>query len=130
MLLPNQPRAPTNIPCHIKDPSAGAKREMAALHVAIKKILEADHPQTVRQVFYQLVTRNLVKKTELEYKLTVIRLLTDMRFSGEVKWAWIVDSSRQGQVTRTFDSVTDALNHTAEHYRRSAMRESDVYIEI
>ena len=31
-------------------------------------ILAADHPQTVRQVFYQLVTRGIIEKTEAEYQ--------------------------------------------------------------
>jgi hypothetical protein len=35
-----------------------------------------DHPQTVGQVFYQLVTRGVIENTEAEYQGTMIRLLT------------------------------------------------------
>ena len=84
----------------------------------------------VRQVFYQLVVRDVIEKTELAYKNTVIRLLTEMRMAGELSFDWIVDESRRTQETVTFDSVTDALNDTAQFYRRSALRESSVYIEI
>src|SRR5262249_3462995 len=87
-------------------------------------------PQTVRQVFYQLVVRGVIEKTEAEYKATVIRLLTEMRLSDDIPFAWITDESRRTRQTRTFDNVTDALNSTAKFYRRSALRESDVYIEI
>jgi hypothetical protein len=103
---------------------------MVEVRAAIIDVLAQDHPQTVRQVFYQLVVRGAVEKTEVEYKSTVIRLLTEMRLSGEVPWSWIVDESRRARGTQTFDSITDALNHTAQYYRRSALRESDVYIEI
>ena len=103
---------------------------MVALRAAIRQILRADHPQTVRQVFYQLVVRGAVQKTETEYTQTVSRLLGEMRLAGELKWSWIVDSSRRTSITQTFDNVGEALEDTARYYRRSALRESDVYIEI
>jgi hypothetical protein len=104
--------------------------DIAAIRAAIIEILADDHPQTVRQVFYQLVTRDVIEKTEKEYQGTVIRLLTEMRLGGAVQWSWIADESRRTSVTQTFDNITDALEDTAKFYRRSAMRESDVYIEI
>lgn len=105
-------------------------REVEAVRAAIKHVLKADHPQTVRQVFYQLVARGVIEKTEKEYKGTVIRLLSEMRLADKISWDWIIDETRRGKITRTFDSVTDALRNTAKFYRRSALRESDVYIEI
>jgi hypothetical protein len=106
------------------------KPEVEAIRAAIYDVLKDDHPQTVRQVFYQLVARDVIEKTENEYKTTVIRLLGEMRLAGRVPWSWIIDETRKGKVTRTFDNVTDALRDTAKFYRRSALRESDVYIEI
>ena len=103
---------------------------MADLRTTIVGILKADHPQTVRQVFYQLVTRGAVEKTEGEYSRTVVRLLSEMRLDGQISWDWITDESRTRQVTRTFDDVADALSYTAQHYRRSALQNSDAYIEI
>jgi hypothetical protein len=116
-------------PCPIKG-SRRTKNEIDAIRTAIKDVLKADHPQTVRQVFYQLVARDVIEKTEPEYKHTVIRLLSEMRLADQIPWDWIVDETRQGKVTQTFDNVTDALHDTAKFYRRSALRESDVYIEI
>jgi hypothetical protein len=111
-------------------PKQRTKADMVGLREAILEILSADHPQTVRQVFYQLVVRGAVKKTETEYGQTVSRLLTEMRLDGELEWTWIVDNSRRTSVTRTFDTVGEALEDSAKFYRRSALRESDVYIEI
>jgi hypothetical protein len=111
-------------------PKQRTKADVAAIRAAIIEILTADHPQTVRQIYYQLVVRGLVQKTEIEYSQTVSRLLTEMRLAGELEWSWIVDNSRRASVTRTFDNVADALNNSARYYRRSALRESDVYIEI
>ena len=36
-------------------------------------MLQADNPMTVRQVFYQLVSRGVIAKTEAEYKQAVVR---------------------------------------------------------
>src|SRR5215472_9164291 len=111
----------------------GARRtrdEVAAVRAAIMDVLKTDRPQTVRQVFYQLVARGVIKKTEGEYKRTVIRLLSEMRLDDQIPWDWIVDESRRTRQTQTFDSVQDALRHTAQYYRRSALRDCDDYIEI
>jgi hypothetical protein len=106
------------------------KAAMADIRNEIKAVLKADHPMTVRQVFYQLVVREVIEKTEQSYKGTVVRLLTEMRMAGEVPFRCIVDESRRTRQTRTFDSIADALNDTAKFYRRSALRESAIYIEI
>jgi hypothetical protein len=103
---------------------------MGDIRAEIKVVLRKDHPMTVRQVFYQLVVRGRIEKTELAYKGTVIRLLTDMRMSEEIPFSWIVDESRRTRQTQTFDNIQDALKQTAEYYRRSALRESGVYIEL
>jgi hypothetical protein len=106
------------------------RAEMAGIRAAIIGLLSADHPQTVRQVFYQLVTRGIIEKTEGEYQRTVIRLLAEMRLNAQVPWSWIVDESRRVRETQTFDSVRDALEDTAASYRRSALRNCQDYIQI
>jgi hypothetical protein len=93
-------------------------------------VVEADPPMTVRQVFYQLVTRGVIEKTEAEYLSTVIRLLTDMRLKGELPYSSIIDESRRRRITQTFDNVQQALDHCAETYRRSALLDCDDYLEI
>jgi hypothetical protein len=49
---------------------------------------------TVRQVFYQMVSRGLIEKTEREYRSTVVRFLTNMGLAHELPFAWIADNSR------------------------------------
>jgi intergrase/recombinase len=64
--------------------SRRTKDDMEAVRAAIGDVLKADHPQTVRQVFYQLVARGIIEKTEAEYKRTVIRLLSEMRLADQI----------------------------------------------
>jgi hypothetical protein len=93
-------------------------------------VIEDDPPMTVRQVFYQLVARGAIEKTELAYQGTVIRLMTEMRLDGSLSYSWVVDESRRVRITETYDSIQDALEQTAQFYRRSALAQAPDYIEI
>jgi hypothetical protein len=106
------------------------KAEIDDIKAAIVAILKADHPMTVRQVFYRLVVQKVIEKTEAEYQGTVIRLLTEMRLNGSIRFNWIVDESRPRTVNRTYDSIADAARDTARFYRRNALRECSDYVEI
>ena len=55
------------------------KAAVGDVRAAIYDVLADANPQTVRQVFYALTVRGVIKKIEGEYKQTVIRLLTEMR---------------------------------------------------
>jgi hypothetical protein len=106
------------------------KAEIDEIKSAIIGVLKADHPMTVRQVFYQLVVRNVIEKTEDQYQGTVIQLLTEMRMAGSVRFNWIVDESRRRIVNRTYNSIADAARDTARFYRRNALHECPDYVEI
>src|SRR6266404_2442703 len=95
----------------------------------IKSVLRNDQPMMVRAGLCQLVARATTEKTEAQYHQTVIRLLTEMRLEGEIRFSWIIDESRRTRETQTFDSVADAVRDTAKFYRRSALRECSDYVE-
>ena len=89
---------------------------MQGVRNAIIAVLKADHPMTVRQVFYQLVVRGVIEKTEEQYQGTVIRLLTEMRMAGSIRFDWIVDESRRRITNRTYNGIADAARDTARFY--------------
>jgi hypothetical protein len=59
------------IPATAEKRSRRTKAEMQDIRDGLFEIVEADQPMSVRQVFYQAVTRSLVDKTELAYKAIV-----------------------------------------------------------
>jgi hypothetical protein len=107
-----------------------SKADIDAIKKAIVDVIRADPPMTVRQVFYQLVARGVIEKTETQYQGTVIRLLTEMRLEGTLRWDWIVDESRRRRITQTYNNVVEALEDTAKFYRRSALKAAPDYLEI
>jgi hypothetical protein len=111
-------------------PTRRTKANITAIRDTIVDVIGGDPPMTVRQVFYQLVTRDVIEKTEAQYQGTVIRLMTEMRLSGDLRFDWVVDESRRVRITQTYDSVADAIDHTARFYRRSALAQSSDCLEI
>ncbi len=104
--------------------------EMDGIRGAILDVLSGYHPMTVRQVFYQLVSRGAVAKTEQEYKGTVVRLLTEMRRARDIPFGWIADNTRWMRKPRTYSSVEDALTQTAQYYRKDYWADLDEYAEV
>jgi hypothetical protein len=129
MTAASKATARVNRACSIKR-SRRTKADIDAVKTTIEAILRDDNPMTVRQVFYQLVARGQIEKTEAEYQQTVIRLLTDMRIDGTISFAWIVDETRRRRQTQTYNNIADAAKDTAQFYRRSALRECEDYLEI
>ena len=103
---------------------------MDAIRAAIYETVEADHPATVRQIFYRLVSTGVIAKTEAEYKGSVCRLLVELREAGRLPYSWIADNTRWMRKPRTFSSLEDALRSTAQHYRRNVWDDLDDYVEI
>ena len=70
-------------------------------------------PMTVRQVFYQATVHGLVEKAESGYA-KVQTDLTVMRRAGDLPYYWLADNTRWQRKPRTFDSVEEALQDTAD----------------
>lgn len=104
--------------------------EIATIKKDIKAVLQDEHPMTVRQVFYQLVSRGTIAKTEKEYKNTVVRLLTNMRLEGEIPFLWIADNTRWMRKPRTYSGLKDLLTTSVATYRKSVWNDVDAYVEI
>ena len=100
------------------------KADISAIRTAIYDVIEDDPPMTVRQVFYQLVARGVIEKTEEQYQGTVIRLMTEMRLDGSLPYSLVVDESRRVRITKTYDSLDDAIEQTANFYSSQRPRAS------
>jgi hypothetical protein len=117
-------------------PSAKPKRfrrtkdAIRTISDAIVELLEADHPQTVRQVFYALTVRGVIAKHETEYHRTVIRLLVKLREDGTIPFGRIADNTRWQRKPATFTGIADALDNFARAYRRDLWAASPVYVEV
>lgn len=107
-----------------------SRADMDRIKEVIRQVLAETQPATVRQTFYQLVSRGVIDKTETEYKSTVVRLLATMRRSGDIPFGWIADNTRWMRKPPSHSSLLDMLTASQRFYRRAMWDDQDVYVEI
>jgi len=84
---------------------------------------------TLRQLYYQLVSRDIIPNCQKEYaKLST--LLKEGRMSGVVDWEAIEDRVRVPFLPYWVDDLKDALSDTVEQYRLDRQAGQPYYIEV
>ncbi len=105
------------------------KLEMEKFLDALVELVRPIQPATVRQVFYAATVKHLVEKMETGCD-AVGRALLQLRREGRVPYPWVVDNTRAMRKPRTFNTWEDALESTAQTYRRSLWSDVDAYVEV
>lgn len=103
--------------------------EVGTRRSALRDIVAAMHPMTVRQVFYQATVHGLVEKSEAGYAKVQTDLVR-MRKAGDLPYDWLADNTRWQRKPRTFSSVQQALEDTARFYRKDLWADANAYVEI
>jgi hypothetical protein len=93
------------------------------------EILSVVDSLTVRQVFYQLVSRSAIPKTEEGYK-KVVRNIRDMRRGNWLPYSWIADNTRWARRPNTFKDVSQFLDEQSRIYRKAIWEDQKKNIEI
>jgi hypothetical protein len=112
------------------------KAELEQLDKQMLQILVADHPQSVRHMFYRMTDPTLpeyVPKTDTGsgngYGV-VQRRLSKLRKEGGLDYEWITDMSRRGYFTNTFTGAADFINRMASQYRGDLWRDAGCHVEV
>lgn len=112
----------------VKARARRTRAETAALRETIVAVLAAEHPMTVRQVYYQLVARQLIANSRSQYQ-AVSTLLVDMRKSEEVPWDWVEDRNRRPRAVAMWGSVEEIAAAALSSYRRDVWPDQPRYVE-
>lgn len=107
-----------------------SKADIAALEQAILDVLAADHPMTVRGLFYQLVSRGLIPKDEHAYGNVAQRLCLRLRREGRLPYDHIADATRWMRKPRTYHGLAHFLRETARTYRRALWADAPLNVEV
>lgn len=92
-------------------------------------IVSEMRPMTVRQVFYQATVRGVVEKSEAGYA----KVQTDLawlRKRNIMPYNWLADNTRWQRKPRTFDNIQQALDDTAQFYRKALWTDAGAYVEV
>jgi hypothetical protein len=92
-------------------------RKTSALIEVAAGILAEHHPMTVRQVYYRLVSRQVIENTRSAYQ-AASKALVAARREGLIPWEQIEDRLRQPRHVPMWDGLGDFGTTAAAAYRR------------
>lgn len=99
------------------------------INAIIEDYKEQGYKLTLRQLFYRLVTRNVIANETKEYK-KLGTLLVKGRMAGVVDWEAIEDRIRVPYSAYTYGGVKDAIEDAERTYRLERQNNQDVHIEL
>ena len=84
---------------------------------------------SLRQLYYQLVSRNLVENTERSYK-RIGSILSDARIAGLIDWDMIVDRGRETTSNSHWSSPADIVAACASQFRYDLWADQKWRVEV
>ena len=106
--------------------------QVAQLERQIIEVLEEDHPQSVRHVFYRMTNPRLLETVEKSDKgyVQVQNRCVKMRRESRLPYEWFADLSRHGYFTNTFSSASDFVLSMQGQFRADLWREAERRCEV
>ncbi|HEV2107658.1 MAG TPA: hypothetical protein VGR16_05300 [Thermomicrobiales bacterium] len=100
-----------------------------ALWDAIGAVAEDYERMSVRQLYYQLVSRGVIEKTEAAYK-RVCDASAQMRLDGRLPYQKIADGHRTRRGVFAHGGLGEALETAHDLYRRNYWIDQPCYVEV
>jgi pentatricopeptide repeat protein len=85
------------------------------INAIINEYMAAGYTLTVRQLYYQLVARDIVPNVEKQYKY-ITRVVNDARIGGLIDWDAIEDRTREFSARQRWDSPQQIFASAANSY--------------
>jgi len=84
---------------------------------------------TLRQLYYQLVTRNVIPNSQQEYK-RLSGLISNARYAGLTDWSAIEDRTREPDEPREYRNIGELIDESVSVYRLPRWRGQEFYAEL
>lgn len=84
---------------------------------------------SVRQLFYQLVARNIVPNTMKMYK-SLVGLVNDARYAGLLDWGDIVDRGRRALRPQSWENVGELCKEMRDIFQIDKWKNQPCYCEV
>lgn len=95
----------------------------------LKEYADMNIRLTLRQLYYQLVTKNIIANRKEEYS-KLSSTLTNARLSGLVDWNAIEDRVRHPERHAQWDSIQDLVDSAVWSYRSPRWDRQENYVEL
>jgi hypothetical protein len=109
--------------------SALNKLRLEQINSIIREYQKAGYKLTLRQLYYQLVSRDVIPNQPAEYaKLS--KILVEGRMAGVVDWDAIEDRLRTAEKPSSWDEPADIMKSVIHSYAKPRMKGQPNYIEV
>jgi hypothetical protein len=109
--------------------AGGENRKTTALINAALKILAEQHPMTIRQLFYRLVSVNVIPNDLASYQ-RVSEAMTKSRDDDRCPFEWIADRSRPIYASSVFTDAADYADTVRSGYRKNYWATQPEHVEL
>lgn len=109
-----------------------SKKNIVLLEIVnsiISEYSEANYKLTLRQLYYQLVSRDIIPNEVREYS-KLSSLLVKGRMGGAVDWSAIEDRIRVPYLPYYCDDIDSGIKDLLLQYRLDRMKGQEVYLEV
>jgi hypothetical protein len=103
--------------------------EMSARRRRLIEIVAEDQPMMVRQVYCQAEVHGIVGKTDHDYD-KIRSTLTELRRSGQIPYAWLIDEGRFAPQPFTVEGIAQALNETRRQHLKDPWQHIPEYVQL
>jgi hypothetical protein len=105
------------------------KKRLNVLFDIIKEYEDMEVRITLRQLYYQLVSREIIPNTFKEYK-RLCGLATDARYCGLIDWRSIEDRGRPHHAPSEFEDLKELFGAVLKSYKLPRWEGQKYYIEV
>lgn len=125
---------PIKVVCKYDDGTArvwNARKEEVVEHIVaiVNEYKRLGYKLTLRQLHYQLVTKNWIINHDTAYK-KLGTILDDCRYGGVIDWDSIEDRGRVPYLPFFVDSVAEGLQTILDAYKRNRQEGQDNIVEL
>lgn len=109
--------------------NASSLKVIENANTIIEEYTAQGYELTLRQLYYQFVSRDLIPNSQKEYK-KLGAIINDARLAGEISWQAIVDRTRNLEGNSHFDSPSDIIERCADWYQRDKWANQENRVEV
>ncbi|HEY0090123.1 MAG TPA: hypothetical protein VGB37_14850 [Candidatus Lokiarchaeia archaeon] len=95
----------------------------------VENYLDQNITLTNRQLYYQLVSRDIIPNADEIYK-RICTFLTDARYAGLIDWEAIEDRGRTPEKHSEWNNIKSLIESATYTYRLPRWKDQDYYIEL
>jgi hypothetical protein len=127
---PNQPGSQIMFETFVpKNFSGGSLAIIEHANAIIEEYQAAGFVLTLRQLYYQFVSRDLLKNQQSEYK-RLGSIINDARLAGLIDWDAIEDRTRTVRTLATWDDPAQIIDAVARQYREDLWANQEFRPEV